>query len=82
MTIKIGVRGSKLAIAYADRVCAELNCSTEIIAIKTEGDLNPDTPIHEIGGKGVFCSAIEKALLEGDIDVAVHSLKALVSSRC
>ena len=75
MTIKIGVRGSKLAIAYADRVCAELNCSTEIIAIKTEGDLNPDTPIHEIGGKGVFCSAIEKALLEGSIDVAVHSLK-------
>jgi len=75
MTIKIGVRGSKLAIAYADRVCAELNCSTEIIAIKTEGDLNPDTPIHEIGGKGVFCSAIEKALLERSIDVAVHSLK-------
>lgn len=75
MKLKIGVRGSKLALAYAERVCNELSCDTEIVIVKTDGDLNPDTPIHEIGGKGVFCSAIEKELLNGNIDVAVHSLK-------
>ena len=75
MILRIGVRGSKLALAYAERVCNELSCDTEIVIIKTAGDLNPDTPIHEIGGKGVFCNAIEQALLNGEVDVAVHSLK-------
>ena len=75
MKIKIGVRGSKLALAYAERACKELSCETEIIPIKTDGDLNPDVPIYEIGGKGVFCSAIETSLLNKEIDVAVHSLK-------
>lgn len=75
MKLKVGVRGSKLALAYAEMACKELACDTEIVAIKTEGDLNPDVPIHEIGGKGVFCSTIETKLLNGDIDVAVHSLK-------
>lgn len=75
MKLKIGSRGSKLAIAYAERVCNELPCDTEIVTIKTDGDLNPDVPIHEIGGKGVFCSTIETSLLNGEIDVAVHSLK-------
>lgn len=75
MKLKIGVRGSKLAIAYAERACAELDCDTEIITIKTDGDNNPDVPIHEIGGKGVFCSTIETKLLNKEIDVAVHSLK-------
>ena len=73
--IRIGVRGSKLALAYADRVCKELPCKTEIEIIKTDGDLFPDTPIHEIGGKGVFCNAIEYALSQDLIDVGVHSLK-------
>ena len=73
--IRVGVRGSKLALAYAERVCNELSCDTEIVIIKTAGDLNPDTPIHEIGGKGVFCNALEQELLNGTIDVAVHSLK-------
>jgi len=75
MKLKVGVRGSKLALAYAERACKELPCDTEIVVIKTDGDLNPDVPIHEIGGKGVFCSTIETSLLNGDIDVAVHSLK-------
>jgi hydroxymethylbilane synthase len=75
MILRIGVRGSKLALAYAERVCNELSCDTEIVIIKTAGDLHPDTPIHEIGGKGVFCNAIEQELLNGTIDVAVHSLK-------
>jgi len=75
MILRIGVRGSKLALAYAERVCNELSCDTEIVVIKTAGDLHPDTPIHEIGGKGVFCNALEQELLNGTIDVAVHSLK-------
>jgi hydroxymethylbilane synthase len=73
--IRVGVRGSELALAYAERVCNALPCDTEIVIIKTAGDLNPNTPIHEIGGKGVFCNALEQELLNGTIDVAVHSLK-------
>tara|TARA_B110000285_G_scaffold220732_1_gene272823 strand:+ start:1651 stop:2388 length:738 start_codon:yes stop_codon:yes gene_type:complete len=75
MLLRIGVRGSKLALAYAEQVCNELSCDTKVVVIKTAGDLHPDTPIHQIGGKGVFCSAIEQALLTGEVDVAVHSLK-------
>ena len=73
--MRVGVRGSDLALAYAQRVCNALSCDTEIVVIKTAGDLNPNVPIHEIGGKGVFCSAIESALINNEIDVAVHSLK-------
>ena len=72
--IKIGVRGSKLALAYAQQAIDAIG-EGEIEIIKTDGDLFPDTPIHEIGGKGVFCNAIEYALAEGLVDVAVHSLK-------
>ncbi len=72
--MKIGVRGSKLALAYADQVIKALG-QGEVVTIETAGDTNPNTPIHEIGGKGVFCKAIEQELIDGNIDVAVHSLK-------
>ena len=75
--MRIGVRGSDLALAYATLACKAIPCDTEIVVIKSAGDLNPDVPISEIGGKGVFCSALEKELLDGNIDVAVHSLKDL-----
>jgi len=81
MMIRVGVRGSDLALAYAKRACNDLrscnivSCDTEIVVIKTLGDLNPDVPVSEIGGKGVFCSALELALVNNEIDVAVHSLK-------
>ena len=75
MKLKVGTRGSKLALAYAERVCSEISHETEIVIIKTDGDLNNNAPIHEIGGKGVFCTAIENELLEENIDIAVHSLK-------
>lgn len=68
------MRGSKLALAYADKAIKAIGQGT-IEVIQTDGDLNPNTPIHEIGGKGVFCNAIEYELLGGSIDVAVHSLK-------
>tara|TARA_B110000977_G_C10996501_1_gene462108 strand:+ start:69 stop:812 length:744 start_codon:yes stop_codon:yes gene_type:complete len=73
--IRIGVRGSKLALAYANLARKALFCDTEIVIIKTEGDLKPDVPIWEMGGKGVFVSALEQALENNEIDVAVHSLK-------
>ena len=72
--MRIGVRGSKLALAYAEQAIKAIG-QGEIEVIQTDGDLNPETPIHEIGGKGVFCNAIEYALAEGIIDVGVHSLK-------
>jgi len=68
------VRGSKLALAYADKAIKAIGQGT-IEVIQTDGDLNPNTPIHEIGGKGVFCNAIEYGLKYGLIDVGVHSLK-------
>jgi len=72
--LKVGVRGSKLALTYAQKAIDALG-EGEIEIIKTDGDLHAETPIHEIGGKGVFCNAIEHALAQGLIDVAVHSLK-------
>ena len=68
------MRGSKLALAYADKAIKAIGQGT-IEVIQTDGDLNPNTPIHEIGGKGVFCNAIEYGLKYGLIDVGVHSLK-------
>tara|TARA_B110000503_G_C7123252_1_gene403447 strand:- start:293 stop:1048 length:756 start_codon:yes stop_codon:yes gene_type:complete len=73
--LRIGVRGSKLALAYAELARKSIACHTEIVIINTIGDLNPDVPVHEIGGKGVFCSALEMSLIDNEIDVAVHSLK-------
>ena len=76
--MKIGVRGSKLALQYASRAAALIS-DPEIVTIKTEAEINPDTPILEMGGKGVFCKAIEQKLLDNEIDIAVHSLKEQTS---
>jgi|TARA_A200000113_G_scaffold224167_1_gene241419 hydroxymethylbilane synthase len=74
--MKIGVRGSKLALEYASRAAALIN-NAEIVTVTTEAEINPDTPILEMGGKGVFCKAIEQKLIDKEIDIAVHSLKDL-----
>ena len=75
MKLRIGTRGSKLALAYAEKARQVLDCDTEIVIVKTPGDIDQTTPIYEMGGKGVFCSTIEQELLNNNIDVAVHSLK-------
>ena len=75
MTLRIGTRGSKLALAYTDQAIQSLDCDTEVVVVKTPGDIDQTTPIYEMGGKGVFCSTIEQELLNNNIDVAVHSLK-------
>ena len=77
---KIGTRGSHLARWQADWVQARLaehGVPTEIVIIKTRGDAEVDRPLHEMEGKGFFTKEIEDALLNGRIDIAVHSLKDL-----
>lgn len=80
--IKIGTRGSKLALYQANRLKAELQekfpeAQIEIIIIKTKGDKILDVALSKIGDKGLFTKEIETALIEGTIDMAVHSLKDL-----
>lgn len=82
MKIRIGTRKSRLALAQTDIVIDSLkkaypDIQTEIVHISTKGDRILDRPLETIGGKGVFVSEIEKALLENKIDIAVHSAKDL-----
>lgn len=79
-TLKIGTRGSKLALWQAhevQRVIAEKfpQIATKIVVIKTKGDKILDVSLSKIGDKGLFTKEIELALLREDIDLAVHSLK-------
>jgi hydroxymethylbilane synthase len=84
--LKIGTRGSPLALAQAEMTRQALAQArpeklavplelTEIVVIKTTGDHVLDRPLSEIGGKGLFTKEIEEALLDGRIDLAVHSMK-------
>ena len=80
--LKIGTRGSPLALAQAYETRARLGKAFdlpfeafEIVVIKTTGDRVLDRPLKDIGGKGLFTREIEAALLRGDIDIAVHSMK-------
>ena len=80
--ITIGTRGSALALAQANWVKDRLlqhfpGCQITVLPIKTTGDQMSTVPISEMGGKGVFIKEIEKALLDGTIDCAVHSMKDL-----
>lgn len=79
--IRIGTRGSPLALAQAQMVAEALAANamgeTEIVVIRTTGDRVLDRPLSEIGGKGLFTKEIEEALLDGRIDCAVHSAKDL-----
>lgn len=82
MHVRIGTRGSKLAIAQSDWVKAKIEAehprvAVELVKIKTTGDKILDSPLSRIGGKGLFVKEIEDALLKGDVDLAVHSMKDL-----
>ncbi|HCP01184.1 MAG TPA: hydroxymethylbilane synthase [Rhodospirillaceae bacterium] len=81
--LRIGTRGSPLALYQANLV-RDLLCaawpdrpSPEIVVIRTAGDMVTDRPLSEIGGKGLFTKEIDKAQLDGEIDIAVHSAKDL-----
>ncbi|MFP4044509.1 MAG: hydroxymethylbilane synthase [Rhodosalinus sp.] len=80
--LRIGTRGSPLALAQAhetrDRLAAAFDLPVsafEVVRIKTTGDAVLDRPLKEIGGKGLFTREIEQALIDGAIDIAVHSMK-------
>src|SRR5436305_10267155 len=78
--LRLGTRGSALALWQANWVKAELERShsqltVELVPIKTTGDKVLDVPLAKIGGKGLFTKEIDEALLDGRIDLAVHSLK-------
>lgn len=80
MRYRIGTRGSKLALAQAEWVGRKLKerypeLEIELKIIKTTGDLVKDRPLNQIGDKGVFVKEIEQELLDGTVDIAVHSMK-------
>ena len=83
-TIRIGSRSSALALVQAETVKFRIETANpglicEIKRIRTAGDVLRDEPLSQIGGKGVFVKEIERCLLDGEIDLAVHSLKDLPS---
>jgi hydroxymethylbilane synthase len=81
-SIRIGARGSRLSLRQTEIVAdllrnAHPGIEIEIRTIATAGDRNLETPLPQMGGKGVFTDEIEQLLLDGEIDFAVHSLKDL-----
>src|SRR5437763_4557377 len=79
-TLRLGTRGSKLALAQAALVraaLAALDIGCEIVTVRTTGDRIQDRPLAAAGGKGLFVKELEDALLGQRIDVAVHSMKDL-----
>ena len=77
-TLKIGTRESELAVWQATQVqilLKENGVSSELIYIKSEGDINTVTPLYELGVQGIFTKTLDAALLNNKIDIAVHSMK-------
>ena len=86
--LKIGTRGSPLALAQAVETRARLmrawdwpDKAFEVVAIQTSGDRIQDRPLRLVGGKGLFTREIEDQLLEGQIDIAVHSMKDMPTAQ-
>ena len=77
-TIRIGTRDSELALWQAHTVQKQLNdlgYKTEIIAVKSQGDIILDKPLYELGITGIFTKTLDIAMINGQVDIAVHSLK-------
>lgn len=84
MPLRIGTRGSALALAQADRVISLLRragTECEKVIVNTQGDAVTGVPLHQIGGQGVFVRALDDAILRGEIDAAVHSMKDIPAKR-
>src|SRR5688500_5612556 len=76
--LKIGTRESQLAVWQATQVKSlleEQGYQAELVYIKSEGDIDLQTPLYEIGVQGIFTRSLDIALLSGHIDLAVHSMK-------
>lgn len=77
-TIRIGTRDSELALWQAHTVqkkLQDLGYKTEIVAVKSQGDLLLDKPLYELGITGIFTKTLDVAMINGEVDIAVHSLK-------
>jgi hydroxymethylbilane synthase len=77
-TIRIGTRDSELALWQAHTVQKKLNdlgYKTEIIAVKSQGDILLDKPLYELGITGIFTKTLDIAMINGQVDIAVHSMK-------
>ena len=77
-TIKIGTRESQLAVWQATQVkdlLQQNGFASELVYIKSEGDVDTITPLYEIGVQGIFTKSLDAALLNQRIDIAVHSMK-------
>ena len=77
-TLRIGTRGSKLALWQAEHLrealAARCGVAAEIVIVKTTGDLNASAPVEQLG-TGVFTAELEQALIDGRADIAMHSMK-------
>jgi hydroxymethylbilane synthase len=77
-TIRIGTRDSELALWQAHTVQKKLNdlgYKTEIVAVKSQGDIILDKPLYELGITGIFTKTLDIAMINGEVDIAVHSMK-------
>ena len=77
-TLRLGTRGSKLALVQAEMVRSALDgrgCACELVILRTTGDRIQDRSLADAGGKGLFVKELEDALLRDEIDLAVHSMK-------
>ncbi|HMA05619.1 MAG TPA: hydroxymethylbilane synthase [Methanomicrobiales archaeon] len=84
MPLVIGTRGSKLALLQAERVCRLLagqGVEVETVIVRTRGDEETEVPLHEVGEQGLFVKALDDAILRGEIDCAVHSMKDIPAKR-
>ncbi|HEX8840072.1 MAG TPA: hydroxymethylbilane synthase, partial [Sphingomicrobium sp.] len=86
--LRLGTRGSPLALAQARKVAAAIETAqrwpdgwVQIVEIKTTGDKVQDRPLAEIGGKGLWTKELDRALLEEEVDFCVHSMKDVESVR-
>ena len=86
--LRLGTRGSPLALAQARKVAAAIETAqrwpdgwVQIVEIKTTGDAIQDRPLAEIGGKALWTKELDRALLENEVDFCVHSMKDVESHR-
>jgi len=79
MPLRVATRGSELARRQTELVLARLAVDTALVIVTTTGDQRTETPIHTLGGTGVFVKEVQEAVLDGRADVAVHSAKDLPS---
>ena len=76
--VRIGTRDSQLAVwqaTWVQELLKEKGVATELVYIKSEGDIDLVTPLYEIGVQGIFTKTLDAALLSNKIDIAVHSMK-------